>query len=588
MALVAPPVAAMEAVQESEKKRRRAGTRKRNAPYPLWFYLPAAIIYGVLFILPTFSSFYFSLTRWTLFDIEFIGLDNFVQFFEEPMLFQGLVNTFIYGVVTSAAKVVLGLLIAVLLTSSIFGRGYLRVVIFFPVLVSVIGVGFTFRALMEPNGFINQMLALVGIDGPNWLTDPSLALTSVMIVDVWRGVGLATLIFMAGIVSIPREYYEAAIVDGASGVKTFWNITVPARAPGDRDRHHPLPHRRAAFVRSHLGHDARRPRILERCDRVGDLQAIPSRLLRTVERGKRHPVRRRDRDRPAALVVAQPKGRRVVTRTRRRGLIVGIAAILVTAVVFLIPFAFILSIALKPGPEAAELDFTWPQQFAFFENLVAVFEARDWMLVTAFFNSTVITVVSVTFLVIFAAMVGWILQRRQSRLTGLINVLVLAGLIVPPAVVPTIWVLQGLGLFKTIPGLIFIEIAFGLSFCILIFRAFIATIPRELDEAALIDGAGPVRLFFQIVLPLLRSVIVTAVVVQAVFVFNDFVNPLYFLPGAQNATVQLTLYTFQGQFATQWNLLFMNILVITIPMLLLYIFFNRQIVAGLTSGAIKG
>jgi raffinose/stachyose/melibiose transport system permease protein len=191
-------------------------------------------------------------------------------------------------------------------------------------------------------------------------------------------------------------------------------------------------------------------------------------------------------------------------------------------------------------------------------------------------------------LVIFAAMVGWILQRRQSRLTGMINFLVLAGLIVPPAVVPTIWVLQGLGLFKTIPGLILIEIAFGLSFCILIFRAFIATIPRELDEAALIDGAGPVRLFFQIVLPLLRSVIVTAVVVQAVFVFNDFVNPLYFLPGAQNATVQLTLYTFQGQFATQWNLLFMNILVITIPMLLMYIFFNRQIVAGLTSGAIKG
>ena len=133
--------------------------------------------------------------------------------------------------VTSAAKVVLGLLIAVLLTSSIFGRGYLRVVIFFPVLVSVIGVGFTFRALMEPNGFINQVLALVGIDGPNWLTDPSLALTSVMIVDVWRGVGLATLIFMAGIVSIPREYYEAAIVDGANGVKTFWNITVPLVRP---------------------------------------------------------------------------------------------------------------------------------------------------------------------------------------------------------------------------------------------------------------------------------------------------------------------------------------------------------------------
>ena len=98
MAIVAPPVSAMEAVAGRREEERRAGTRKRNAPYPLWFYLPAAVIYGVLFILPTLASFYFSLTRWTLFDIEFIGLDNFVQFFEEPMLFQGFVNTFIYGV----------------------------------------------------------------------------------------------------------------------------------------------------------------------------------------------------------------------------------------------------------------------------------------------------------------------------------------------------------------------------------------------------------------------------------------------------------------------------------------------------------
>ena len=87
---------------------------------------------------------------------------------------------------------------------------------------------------------------------------------------------------------------------------------------------------------------------------------------------------------------------------------------------------------------------------------------------------------------------------------------------------------------------------------------------------------------------LLRSVIITAVVVQAVVVFNDFTNPLYFLPGQENVTVQLTLYNFQGQFSTRWNLLFMNILLITIPPLLMFIFFNRRIVAGLTSGAIKG
>ena len=96
------------------------------------------------------------------------------------------------------------------------------------------------------------------------------------------------------------------------------------------------------------------------------------------------------------------------------------------------------------------------------------------------------------------------------------------------------------------------------------------------------------RLFFQVILPLMRSVVVTVVVVQSVVIFNDFVNPLYFLPGDENATVQLTLYNFQSQFSTQWNLLFMNILIITIPPRIMFLFFNRKIVAGLTAGAVKG
>ena len=266
----------------------------------------------------------------------------------------------------------------------------------------------------------------------------------------------------------------------------------------------------------------------------------------------------------------------------------GLVAVVLSAVIFLVPFGFIVLTAVKTRQESALLDFGWPRQFQFFDNLVAVFEARDFLLVTAFINSTVITVASVAIVVILAAMVGWVLQRRTSRMTGAINFLVLCGLIVPPAVVPTIWVMQTLGIFKTIPGLVLVEVAFGLSFCVLLFRAFVSTIPRELDEAALLDGAGPIRLFFQVVFPLLRSVIVTVVVVQAVFVFNDFTNPLYFLPGKENATVQLTLYNFQGQFQTSWNLLFMNIFLITVPPLIMYVFFNRQIVAGLTSGAVKG
>ena len=210
----------------------QARDQRVRSPYPYWFYLPAAVVYTVLFLVPTFASFFYSLTRWRLTDWDFIGLENFATFFREPALVIGLTNTLIYGVVTSGMKVVLGLLLAVLLTSQIIGRGLLRSIVFFPVLVSTIGVGITFTVLMDPNeGLINRALSLVGIEGPGWLVNPSYALLSVALVDVWKGVGLATVIYIAGLVSIPQEYMEAARVDGATAFQNFWHITLPLVRP---------------------------------------------------------------------------------------------------------------------------------------------------------------------------------------------------------------------------------------------------------------------------------------------------------------------------------------------------------------------
>ena len=210
------------------KTRRRA----KKSPYPYWFYLPAFLVFFVFFLLPTGSSFYYGFTRWTLFDSEWIGLENYKQFFSEPALTKGLTNTLIYGVVTSGLKVVLGMLLAVLLTSTVLFRAFMRSVVFFPVLVSTIGVGLTFVVLMEPDeGLINDTLALVGIEGPKWLVNPNLALFSVAFVDVWKGVGLATVIYIAGIVSVPRELYEAARIDGASSLASFRHVILPLIRP---------------------------------------------------------------------------------------------------------------------------------------------------------------------------------------------------------------------------------------------------------------------------------------------------------------------------------------------------------------------
>lgn len=266
----------------------------------------------------------------------------------------------------------------------------------------------------------------------------------------------------------------------------------------------------------------------------------------------------------------------------------GIIAIAISAVVFLVPFVFIFLTASKTAADASRFEFTWPTEFVLLQNIAEVFQARDYVIVRAFINSTTLTVTSVTIMVVLAAAMGYVIQRRAGLWTNATQLLILAALIVPTAIVPTIWVMQSVGLYRTMFGMILIEVVGGLPFCVLLASAFVATIPRELDEAAVMDGASPLRVFFTIVLPLLKPVIVTMIVVQSVGVFNDFTGPLYFLPGNENVTVQATLFNFQSQTLSQWNLLFADVLLITIPPLVLYVFFNRQIVDGMVNGAVKG
>ena len=163
---------------------------------------------------------------------------------------------------------------------------------------------------------------------------------------------------------------------------------------------------------------------------------------------------------------------------------IGIVAVIASVVIFLIPFAFILVTAAKTTQEAANLDFSWPTTWQLWDNIKNVLTVRQFVVLRAFINSTTLTVFSVGIMVVLSAMIGYVLQRRSSRWNALVNFLVLAGLIIPPAVVPTIWVLQEIGLFKQMIGMILVNVAFGMPFCILLFRAFVSSIPRELDEAA--------------------------------------------------------------------------------------------------------
>ena len=274
-------------------------------------------------------------------------------------------------------------------------------------------------------------------------------------------------------------------------------------------------------------------------------------------------------------------------RTKIRLIIYSVLGVLLTALVFLIPFYFLIITSFKNRTEASWMELSLPSSYHIIENYRNVLTVQNGVVVRSFLNSTIITLFSVFGILIVCSMAGFVMQRRKSKLSGLWNLLIMIGLIIPPAIVPTIWVLQALHIFKTLPSMILLEVAFLFPFSTLLYKGFMATIPKEIDEAAVMDGCGRIRLFFQIIFPLLKPINIAIIVLTSVNVYSDFVNPLYFLPGVKNTTIQLTLFRFIGQFSNRWNLLFAGVILIIIPILILYIFINKQIIAGMTAGSLK-
>lgn len=200
----------------------------KKKTYSIWFLIPAFVLFVIFYIIPTISSLYYSLTIWNIDGAEFCGLDNFKMFFSENSLNIGIKNTLIFSVATCLIKLILGFAIALFLTSAIRTKNILRSVVFFPNLISTVAVGITFKALLHPTkGLVNRALELIGVNGPDWLGNPDMALWSVIGVDGWKGLSMAVVIFIAGITAVDRTYYEAAEIDGAGWWQKLRYITLP-------------------------------------------------------------------------------------------------------------------------------------------------------------------------------------------------------------------------------------------------------------------------------------------------------------------------------------------------------------------------
>ncbi len=274
-------------------------------------------------------------------------------------------------------------------------------------------------------------------------------------------------------------------------------------------------------------------------------------------------------------------------RQRRLYLIGDIVGVFVTAVLFLIPFYFMFVQSIKTKKEASRLSISWPSEIHF-ENYAEVIKFNNYQLIRAFRNSTVLTIFTVLGLLFTAAMAAYVIQRRHDKMMTAVQTVIMLGLMIPASILPTIHMLQNMHIYKTMFSMVMIEIALQTPFAIMLYRGYMASIPRELEESARIDGCSRWQIFIKIIWPLLKPIQATLIILVGVQTFNDFTNPLYFLPGADNITVQQTLYNYRSQVQSSFNLLFADIIIITVPMLILFLIFNKRIVDGMVAGSVKG
>ena len=203
----------------------------KYAPY--LFLLPAAIVLLIFFFIPFFQTVLLSILDYSsnIYKPEFIWIDNYIQLFSNPVFYKVLWNTFIYLFVAVPVLAIFPLFIAILINQKIKGVTLYKILIYLPVIVSIVVAAIAFKWLYADQGILNYLMTKIGLEPAGWLTDPNFALYSVIIVTIWKGIGYYMIIYLAALMSVPKELYEACDIDGADFFTKHLTVTVPHIMP---------------------------------------------------------------------------------------------------------------------------------------------------------------------------------------------------------------------------------------------------------------------------------------------------------------------------------------------------------------------
>jgi raffinose/stachyose/melibiose transport system permease protein len=264
-----------------------------------------------------------------------------------------------------------------------------------------------------------------------------------------------------------------------------------------------------------------------------------------------------------------------------------LSVLLIAAVTIGIPLWLVAVTSVKPQSEAIKPNLSLPQHVQAAANYKQTFD--EGKVVQGFVNSLLVVAPSVVLVLLLGAGAAWVFARRKGRLVNALYALSISGLLLPPAVITIVMELRQLGLAGTRPGMIGVYAGMYLSTSIFFMTGFIRALPEELEEAARMDGAGPLRVFFRIILPLLRPVVATATIMVMLFAWSDIFYAFFVLGGGDKATLPLNLYQVANAqlYLNNWHLIFAYVVMMSLPMVLVFVIAQRRIVSGITSGAVK-
>jgi raffinose/stachyose/melibiose transport system permease protein len=258
------------------------------------------------------------------------------------------------------------------------------------------------------------------------------------------------------------------------------------------------------------------------------------------------------------------------------------------ALIFLAPFYFLISNSFKSFREILLDAASWPKAMTL-DNYTKAWEIINFPKVAL--NSLTITVLSVALIVLFSSMLAYRLVRRPTKLNNLIFVVLIASMIIPfqSIMLQMVKVAATLNLHGTLYGIIFSYIGFGLPLSMFLFHGFIKSVPLEIEEAAVVDGCSPYRVFFQIVFPLLKPIAVTVMILNVLWIWNDYLLPVLIIGGNDELkTIPLAIQAFFGQYTKKWDLAMAALTLSVIPIIAFFLLLQRYVVEGVAQGAIKG